>query len=123
MRLEAKAYLHKGLKIVFSDEAAETEETFEHAGGIAEFLAKLVAERGKAPTAPQVFYFERAGRGRVPHRGGAAVDRVAPTRRSARTSTASRPRTAARTSRASRAAIVKAVRNFIETHEPRRPRA
>src|SRR4051812_16274348 len=39
-RLDAKAFLHKGLKIVFKDEAARTDETFEHAGGIADFLTK-----------------------------------------------------------------------------------
>src|SRR5262245_40821873 len=60
-RLDAKAFLHKGLKIVFKDEAAGTDETFEHAGGIADFLTKIVADRGKAPTVPQVFYFERTG--------------------------------------------------------------
>ena len=60
-RLDAKAFLHKGLTIVFIDEAAKTEETFEHAGGIADFLGKMIAERGKPPTAPQVFYFERTG--------------------------------------------------------------
>src|SRR5262249_39468424 len=60
-RLDAKAFLHKGLAIVFVDEAAKTKETFEHAGGIADFLTKVVTDRGKAPTAPQVFYFERTG--------------------------------------------------------------
>src|SRR5215831_2407726 len=60
-RLDAKAFLHKGLKIVFKDESAKTSETFEHAGGIADFLAKIVADRGKAATVPQVFYFERTG--------------------------------------------------------------
>src|SRR6185312_12530435 len=62
-RLDAKAFLHKGLQIVFKDEAQKTRETFEHAGGIVDFLAKLVADRGKAPTAPQAFYFERPGEG------------------------------------------------------------
>jgi DNA gyrase subunit B len=60
-RLDAKAFLHKGLEIVFADEAAKTKETFQHAGGIADFLTQLVTERGKAPTSPQVFYFERTG--------------------------------------------------------------
>ena len=60
-RLDAKAFLHKGLQIVFADEAAKTKETFEHAGGIADFLTQLVTERGKSPTSPQVFYFERTG--------------------------------------------------------------
>jgi DNA gyrase subunit B len=62
-RLDAKAFLHKGLKIIFKDEAAGTEEELAHAGGIADFLAKVVTDRGKAPTAPQVFYFERAADG------------------------------------------------------------
>ena len=43
------------------------------------------------------------------------MDRGAPTRPSARTSTASRPPRAARTSTASGPAIVKAVRNYIDT--------
>ena len=44
-RLDAKAFLHKGLTIVFTDEAAGTTETFEHAGGIADFLTKVVTDR------------------------------------------------------------------------------
>src|SRR4029078_4636664 len=60
-RLDAKAFLHKGLTIVFIDEAAKTEETFEHAVAIAAFLGRMITERGKPPTSPQVFYFERTG--------------------------------------------------------------
>src|SRR5882672_4997382 len=58
-RLDAKAFLHKGLKIIFKDEAAGTTDVLEHAGGIADFLTKIVTDRGKGTTAPQVFYFER----------------------------------------------------------------
>ncbi|HEY8922935.1 MAG TPA: DNA topoisomerase IV subunit B, partial [Polyangia bacterium] len=58
-RLETKAFLHKGLKITFKDEAAGTTEVFEHAGGIADFLIKVVADRGKSPTVPQSFYVQR----------------------------------------------------------------
>ena len=58
-RLETKAFLHKGLKITFKDEAAGTTEVFEHAGGIADFLTKVVTDRGKAPTVPQSFYVQR----------------------------------------------------------------
>ncbi len=58
-RLEAKTFLHKGLKITFRDEAAGTTDVFQHEGGIADFLNKIVADRGKTPTAPQAFYFER----------------------------------------------------------------
>ena len=54
-RLEAKSYLHKGLKVVFVDETAtpKTDETFQHDGGIAEYLQKLIAERGKAVVPPR----------------------------------------------------------------------
>lgn len=58
-RLEAKTFLHKGLKITYRDEAAGTSEVLQHEGGIADFLAKIIADRGKAPTTPQVFYFQR----------------------------------------------------------------
>ncbi len=58
-RLEAKTFLHKGLKITFRDEAVGTSEVLQHEGGIADFLNKIVADRGKAPTTPQAFYFQR----------------------------------------------------------------
>jgi DNA topoisomerase IV B subunit len=49
-RLESKSYLHKGLEIVFVDETAKpsAEFKFRHDGGIAEYIAKLIADRGKA---------------------------------------------------------------------------
>ncbi len=48
-RLEAKSYLHRGMAVVFRDETGKParEETFQHEGGIAEYLAKVVAQRGK----------------------------------------------------------------------------
>ncbi|HEY0707853.1 MAG TPA: DNA topoisomerase IV subunit B [Polyangia bacterium] len=58
-RLETKTFLHRGLKITFADEAAGTKEVFEHAGGIADYLTKLVADRGKTPTAPLPFYAQK----------------------------------------------------------------
>jgi DNA gyrase subunit B/topoisomerase-4 subunit B len=62
-RLEAKSYLHGGLEIVFRDETASPPvvQTFVHPQGIAEYLPKLVAERGKTPVPPgsNVFYVEK----------------------------------------------------------------
>jgi DNA gyrase/topoisomerase IV subunit B len=56
-RLEAKSYLHKGMIVVFRDETQKpaVEDTFQHDGGIAEYLAKVVAQRGKntVPAAPR----------------------------------------------------------------------
>jgi DNA gyrase subunit B len=58
-RLESKTFLHKGLKITFRDQAAGTSDVLEHEGGISDFLAKIIADRGKSPTTPQAFYFSR----------------------------------------------------------------
>jgi DNA gyrase subunit B/topoisomerase-4 subunit B len=48
-RLEAKSYLHRGMTVVFRDETKSpaVEDTYQHDGGIAEYLAKVVAQRGK----------------------------------------------------------------------------
>ena len=43
-RLETKAYLNRSLRIQFQDEQAGTDESFHFEGGIAEYLAKLVAD-------------------------------------------------------------------------------
>ncbi|MGE5048942.1 MAG: DNA gyrase/topoisomerase IV subunit B, partial [Deltaproteobacteria bacterium] len=57
-RLEAKSYLHRGMVVVFRDETQSpaVEDIFQHDGGIAEYLAKVVAQRGKntVPAAPRV---------------------------------------------------------------------
>ena len=57
-RLEAKTYLHRGLKIVFIDEKSGEKQEFEHPGGIVDFLEKLVAERGKPSVHKDAFTIE-----------------------------------------------------------------
>jgi DNA topoisomerase IV B subunit len=117
-RLDTKAFLHKGLKIVFKDEAAGTEEVLAHAGGIADFLAKLVTDRGKAPTAPQVFYFERAaegGAGAAGFRIEAALQWTESHEETLRSYVNAIPTTQGGThEQGFRSAIVKAVRSFME---------
>lgn len=44
--LEVKSFLHRGLKIEFVDEAGNTKVSFEHAGGIKDFLAHVNTQRG-----------------------------------------------------------------------------
>ncbi|MBK9069609.1 MAG: type IIA DNA topoisomerase subunit B [Myxococcales bacterium] len=61
-RLEAKSYLHRGLEIVFDDKTGKAgPQTYLHANGIADYLPKVVAERKKAAVPPgtNVFYFEK----------------------------------------------------------------
>ena len=93
--------------------------TFVHPQGIAEFLPKLVAERGKTPVPPsgaRVLHGE-ARRGRAArHRARAAVDRG--DRRAHPVVRQRHPDARRRHARAGlRAAIVKAVRNYIATHK------
>ena len=57
-RLEAKTYLHRGLKITFVDEKSGDKQEFEHPGGIVDFLEKLVAERGKPSVHKDAFTIE-----------------------------------------------------------------
>jgi DNA topoisomerase IV B subunit len=113
-RLDAKAFLHKGLEIVFADERAKTKETLQHAGGIADFLTQLIAERGKPPTAPLPFYFDRPGDGGF--RIEAALQWTESHEETIRSYVNAIPTTQGGThEQGFRAAIVKAVRAFIET--------
>jgi DNA gyrase subunit B len=57
-RLEAKSYLHKGLRITLSV-GGKSKEEFHHPGGIAEYLQKLVDAKGKRQVHPQLFGLER----------------------------------------------------------------
>jgi DNA gyrase subunit B/topoisomerase-4 subunit B len=117
-RLDAKAFLHKGLKIIFKDEAAGTEDVLEHKGGIADFLTKVVTDRGKAPTAPQVFYFERPAdqSGSGAFRIEAALQWTESHEETIRSYVNAIPTTQGGThEQGFRSAIVKAMRSFIET--------
>jgi DNA gyrase/topoisomerase IV subunit B len=64
-RLEAKSYLHRGVKISFRDQTAKppVTRTFQHDRGIADYLVRIVADRGRAavPKEAPGFYFERSG--------------------------------------------------------------
>jgi DNA gyrase subunit B/topoisomerase-4 subunit B len=60
-RLEAKTYLHRGLRVVFVDETQKPASRVElaHEGGLADWLTHVVAQRGKAATHAGSFVLER----------------------------------------------------------------
>jgi DNA gyrase subunit B/topoisomerase-4 subunit B len=62
-RLEVASYLHKGLKIVFENEAAEGDqparEVFQHEEGLGDYLKKILAERKANPVHEQPFALAR----------------------------------------------------------------
>jgi DNA gyrase subunit B len=111
-RLDTKTFLHKGLKITFRDEAAGRKEVFEHEGGIADFLTKLITDRGKAATAPLMFYTQKD----EPIRVEAALQWTEAPDETIRSYVNGIPTTQGGThEQGLRSAIVKAVRSFMES--------
>ena len=120
-RLEAKSYLHGGLEIVFVDQTASPPVThrYVHPQGIEEYLPKLVAERAKTPVPPSgaVFYMNK-------HDDESqlgielALQWTESTDDLIKTYVNSVPTPDGGTHDAGlRAAIVKAIRNYIATHK------
>ena len=110
-RLDAKTFLHKGLKITFRDESAGTSDVLQHEGGIADFLAKIIADRGKPATVPQVFYFQREDGARIE----CALQWTESHEETLRTYVNGIPTTQGGThEQGLRAAIVKAMRSFLD---------
>ncbi len=56
--LEARSYIHKGLKITFEDKTTGEEHVFHHEEGISEYLRRLTEARHAAPLLGFIFYFE-----------------------------------------------------------------
>src|SRR5215468_10081456 len=120
-RLEAKSYLHSGLELIFTDETKSPPEvkTFVHPQGIAEYLPKLVADRGKNPVPPGggVFYTEKRDESarlaiELALQWTEATDDLI------KTYVNSVPTPDGGTHDAGfRAAVVKAIRNYIATHK------
>ena len=58
-RLEVVSYIHKGVKVVFENEAEGTKEVFQHEEGLSDYLKKIVAERAANPVHDVAFVLER----------------------------------------------------------------
>ncbi len=48
-RLETVSFIHRNLKVSYTDEAAGTKETFQHEQGIVDFLSKVLKQRSARP--------------------------------------------------------------------------
>lgn len=62
-RLEAKSYLHKGLRILFTDEESGETKELSHKGGIADYLQKWAGDRGKPTLCAPVYSSREVGEG------------------------------------------------------------
>jgi DNA gyrase/topoisomerase IV subunit B len=112
--LEDMSYIHSGLKITLKNEA--TKETFDltHAGGIPEFLTRLVAEGQKPSVTDQMFTLARANGDKmeVALQWTESTDEVIRSYvNGIRTSSGGTHENGFKSG------ISKAIRNFIETHD------
>jgi len=118
-RLESKAYLHRGLTVVFEDEARRESHSYHYEDGIRAYLTKLLAERGSSPVGGELFYTERAQEG---DRGGlpeleCVVAWTEATDETFLSFVNSIPTTSGGThENGLKSALAKAVRNYLEIH-------
>ena len=122
-RLEGKSYLHAGIKVAFTDQTQTPQVRYEylHAGGIAEYLDKVVAERGKPAigTAAQGFSLVRDELpGTAGGRCEVALLWTEATDEHVRSYVNGIPTASGGTHESGlKSGVVKAVRNYITTHE------
>jgi DNA gyrase subunit B len=112
-RLEVASYLHKGVKVVFEDETANTKKVFEHSEGLTDYLKTILAARAARPVHDVPFLMEKSE--------GLRLDLVLQwteaTDEHLRSYVNGIPTGSGGTHESGlRTGIGKAVRNFIETH-------
>src|SRR5262249_49371599 len=112
--LEDMAYIHSGLKIVFKNEVTGETCDLAHPGGLPEFLQKLVQE-GQKPTVTETAFQDARANG---EKMEAVLQWTESTDETIR-SYVNGIRTSAGGTHESgfKGAVVKAVRNYIATHE------
>jgi DNA gyrase subunit B len=115
-RLEVSSYLHKGVKIVFEDEAKNEKHTFQHSEGLADYLKTILRERSATPVHDAPFtLFKDSDEGNL--RLDLALQWTQSTDEHVRSYVNGIPTGSGGThENGFRAGLGKAVRNFIETH-------
>lgn len=114
-RLEAKAYLHKGLTVTFTDEAKGGESfTWHYEDGIRAYLDKLLTTGTKKRVPSEIFYAEREGDG---PRIECALAWTEDTSEGVSSFVNSIPTSAGGThENGLKSGMVKAVRNYLDVH-------
>jgi DNA gyrase/topoisomerase IV subunit B len=113
-RLEIASFLHRGVKVRFIDEAHGTDDTFKHENGIADFLKKIIAQRNSKPVHDPAFSLMRENGARIE----AVFQWTEATDEHLVSYVNGIPTGSGGTHELGlRAAVAKAVRNYIETHE------
>jgi DNA gyrase subunit B len=112
--LESMSYIHSGLKITFKDEIAKETYDLTHAGGIPEFLQRLVAEGQKPAVTEAPFTLVRNNGEKME----VALQWTESTDETIRSYVNGIRTSAGGTHEAGlKSGIAKAIRNYMETHE------
>jgi DNA gyrase subunit B/topoisomerase-4 subunit B len=112
-RLEVVSYIHKGVKVTFENEAEGKKEVFQHEEGLADYLKKIVAERGARPVHDMSFVLERESGPRL----DLVLQWTEATDEHVRSYVNGIPTASGGThENGLRAGLGKAVRNYIDTH-------
>lgn len=115
--LEGMSYIHSGLKITFHNEATDEKFDLSHPGGLPEFLGNIITEGKKAPVTEVAFHLARVG-GEREAKVEAALQWTESTEEGIRSYVNGiRTINGGTHELGFKAAIVKAVRNYIETHD------
>src|SRR6476620_3762435 len=115
-RLEVSSYLHKGLKIVFEDENKKERLVFQHSEGLADYLKTILRERSAAPVHEAPFTLSKDS-DESNLRIDLALQWTQSTDEHVRSYVNGIPTGSGGThENGFRAGLVKAVRNFIDTH-------
>jgi DNA gyrase subunit B/topoisomerase-4 subunit B len=113
-RLETASYIHKGLKVVWNDLVGGKKETFKHDDGILAYLKKILADKNARPVHEQPFTFEKDN--------GIRIDTCFAWTESTEEVFKSYANgiynpDGGTHENGLRAAVLKAIRNYIETHD------
>jgi DNA gyrase subunit B/topoisomerase-4 subunit B len=112
-RLEVASYVHRGVKIAFANEATNEKLQYVHENGLADYLVKLVAQRGAKPVHELPFVHARESDLRI----DIALQWTESTDEHLRSYVNGIPTGSGGThENGFRAGLGKAVRNFIDTH-------
>jgi len=113
-RLEVASYLHRGLKITLADRTAKLKFTYQHAGGIADYLDRILSERKARSIHDSTFSLTRENGTRVE----VVLRWTESTDEHVRSYVNGIPTTSGGShENGMRAGLAKAVRNYIETHK------
>ena len=112
-RLEVTSFLHKGVKVTFSDEVNDKKETFHHEQGIVDYLGKVITDRSASAIHETPFTFARDNGERIE----IAMQWTDSTDEHVRSYVNGIPTgTGGTHENGFRSGLSKAVRNYVETH-------